>query len=237
MKKLLITLGLLCSAAFAFANTEIDVNFYGTLFDKGTLKTDDDKSLDFKQGFAFGGQDDFSFFYGERESKFDAGLSFYANYDFFSKAEIEDLSFEGSGFNFGMGIGPVFRITFGNPFSLFLRPTLGFKLGFLDVGDVLTYTNWKLVDFDFLVVGLNVGGRTWLLNTNGFHLGLSYGMILDFNGGFAGWAADYKDSYGYGYTKSDSEGYTKTSVDMKLYLGVCFNFGDRGIDRMSAKEE
>ena len=93
---------------------------------------------------------------------------------------------------------------------MFLRPTLGFKLGLLDVGTFAEYT--------------------WLLNTNGFHLGLSYGMILDFNGGLAGWAADHKNIYT-GNTTSDSEGYGKTSVDMKIYLGLCLNFGDRGIDR------
>lgn len=230
MKKLLVTFGLLCSAAFAFANTEIDVNLYGTLFESGTLTTDDDKKYDIKQSFAFGGQDDFSFFFGDNAGIFDAGLGLYVNYDFFKKYEIDGISLEGDGFNFGMGIGPVFRLTFGNPFSLFLRPTLGFKLGLLDVGTFAEYTDYKFVDFDFFIIGLNVGGRSWLLNTNGFHLGLSYGMILDFNGGLAGWAADHKNIYT-GNTTSDSEGYGKTSVDMKIYLGLCLNFGDRGIDR------
>ena len=67
----------------------------------------------------------------------------------------------------------------------------------------------------------NIGARSWLLNANGYHLGLAYG-------------ADFAYTIGSGYFSTNSVNsldYTVNSIAAKVYVGICMNFGDRGIDR------
>ena len=223
MKKLLIAAGLLLASTFAFANIELDVNMYGTLAKAMATENIDEDSAgkklktDITQPFAFGFEDNVTFYFGHRESKFDAGLSLFLNVDFFNKLETkpkdgDKTSISGSGCNIGFGIGPAFRITFANPFSLFIRPTLGFNLLVFESEDIKIGTSSvkrTIAEFDLFRFDVNVGGCSWLLNVDGFHLGIDYGAIIGLGAGFGAGTADFK-----------------------IYLGCCMNFGDRGYDRM-----
>lgn len=241
MKKLLIVAGLLLASTFAFANIELDVNMYGTLAKAMATENIDENSegkkvkIDYTQPFAFGFEDNVTFYFGHRESKFDAGLSLFLNLDFFNKAEVKTngntSSFSGSGINLGLGVGPAFRITFANPFSLFIRPTLSFNLFVFeteDIKDKTTGSSYKstIAEFDLFRFDLNVGGRSWLLNVDGFHLGIDYGAIIGLGAGFG--ATGRKGSG----SSSSGDGFGAGTADFKIYLGCCMNFGDRGYDRM-----
>ena len=240
MKKILLAVGLMFASVCAFANIELDVNLYGTIA-KGmaTERYDEDATgkrlkLDFTQPFAFGFEDNVNFFFGSNASKFDAGLALVINCDFLNKIEYKPESgskdsMTGTGCNVGFGIGPVFRITFANPFSLFIRPTLGFNLFVFESEDIKdsdgsTFKN-TIAEFDLFKFDVNVGGRSWLLNVDGFHLGIDYGAIIGFGAGFG--ATGQKTSS----SSSSGDGFAAGDVDFKLYLGCCMNFGDRGFDR------
>lgn len=242
MKKLLIAAGLLLASTFAFANIELDVNMYGTLAKAMGTETIDSVNngeklkTDYTQPFAFGFEDNVSFYFGHRESKFDAGLSLFLNVDFFNKLEAkpkdgDKTSTSGSGCNIGFGIGPAFRITFANPFSLFIRPTLGFNLLVFeseDIKDATTSGSYKrtVAEFDIFRFDVNVGGRSWLLNVDGFHLGIDYGAIIGLGAGFGAYGTKGSGS------SSSGDGFGAGTADVKIYLGCCLNFGDRGYDRM-----
>lgn len=239
MKKLLIAAGLLLASSFAFANIELDVNMYGTLAKAMATENIDEDSAgkklktDITQPFAFGFEDNVTFYFGHRESKFDAGLSLFLNLDFFNKIEVKSNgnteSFSGSGINLGLGVGPAFRITFANPFSLFIRPTLGFNLFVFETEDIKTGTTSvkrTIAEFDLFRFDLNVGGRSWLLNVDGFHLGIDYGAIIGLGAGFGAYGTKGSGS------SSSGDGFGAGTADVKIYLGCCLNFGDRGYDRM-----
>lgn len=239
MKKLLIAAGLLLASSFAFANIELDVNMYGTLAKAMATENIDEDSAgkklktDITQPFAFGFEDNVTFYFGHRESKFDAGLSLFLNLDFFNKAEVKTngntSSFSGNGINLGLGVGPTFRITFANPFSLFIRPTLGFNLFVFESEDIKTGTTSikrTIAEFDLFRFDVNVGGRSWLLNVDGFHLGIDYGAIIGLGAGFGAFGTKGSGS------SSSGDGFGAGTADVKIYLGCCLNFGDRGYDRM-----
>ena len=233
MKKLLVFLGLIFVGSFAFANIELDVNMY-VLGKSFSIKDNDDSNLtaDINQSAAFGFEDDINFYFGKNSSKFDAGLGLFINCDFFKKAEIKEkgntFDYEGTGINTGFGIGPVFRITFANPFSLYIRPTLGFNLFVIQTDELKdesysdTYKN-TIAEFDIFKFDLNIGGRSWLLNTDGFHLGIDYGISFGLGGGFGSFTSTRKGYSGSSFSAGDG--------DFKVYVGCCMNFGDRGIDR------
>ena len=232
MKKLLVFLGLIFVGTFAFANIELDVNMYG-MGKALSLKDNDDSNTtwDVNQSFAFGFEDAINFYFGGNASKFDAGLGLFLNCDFFKKAEFKvketTFDYEGTGFNAGFGIGPVFRITFSNPFSLYIRPTLGFNLFVIQTDELKDYDNstYKntLAEFDIFKFDLNIGGRSWLLNTDGFHLGIDYGISFGLGGGFGSFTSTLSGARTTGVSAGDA--------DFKVYVGCCMNFGDRGIDR------
>ncbi len=240
MKKLLIAAGLLLASTFAFANIELDVNMYGTLAKAMATENIDEDSAgkklktDITQPFAFGFEDNVTFYFGHRESKFDAGLSLFLNVDFFNKLETkpkdgDKTSISGSGCNIGLGVGPAFRITFANPFSLFIRPTLGFNLFVFESEDIkigTTSVKRTIAEFDLFRFDVNVGGRSWLLNVDGFHLGIDYGAIIGLGAGFGAYGTKGSGS------SSSGDGFGAGTADVKIYLGCCLNFGDRGYDRM-----
>lgn len=237
MKKLLLAAGLMFASVFAFANIELDVNMYGTLGKMMTTETFDNingekQKVDFSQPFAFGFEDNVSFFFGKRESKFDAGLSLFLDVDFFNKIESkpkngDKTTTSGTGFNIGFGIGPAFRITFARPFSLFIRPTLGLNVFVFESEDIKLGTiSYKhtVAEVDIFRFDVNVGGRSWILNVDGFHLGIDYGAIVGVGAG-AG-ASGTKGS------SSNKDSFAAGEADFKIYVGCCMNFGDRGYDRM-----
>ena len=220
MKKLLVFLGLIFVGTFAFANIELDTTLYGSPFNKRPMKGEND-AFDFKlkEGFAFGSEDSVAFYFGDKSTKFDIGLGIFVAFDVFSKIEADSKSVDVTGVNLGMGIGPAFRYSFSEKFSLFARPSLAMGLtGFKpskDNPDDITFSDFSAL-FD-----LNIGGRSWLLNTDGFHLGITYGGIFEAGAGS-----------GTRIEKHQSDiNYDVSNVAFKIYVGACFNFGDRGIDR------
>ncbi|EID84840.1 hypothetical protein MSI_16230 [Treponema sp. JC4] len=232
MKKILLAVGLMFASVCAFANIELDENLYGNLGKTIAYKmydvTDDNEGT-LTAPFAFGSETDANFYFGSGAGKFDAGLGIYVNMDFFSKTEAKfsgiTNTVTGSGFNLGAGIGPVFRITFANPFSLYIRPALGFNLYYFEADNE---TKQKFTEFDLFNINLNIGGRSWILNVDGFHLGIDYGFMVDLGAGFGTARSTYKTTYG---TNEESQGFGAGAADFKIYAGLCLNFGDRGFDR------
>lgn len=229
MKKLLVAAAVLLASSFAFANMELDLNLYGDVVDTSTLKDKDHSSneIDTTQGFAFGIAQDFNFYFGSRASKFDAGLCIFTGFDFFTEAEFEgsfsSAKYENAfGFNCLLGLGPVFRYTFSDPFSLYVRPGLGFDVRMI-TGD-LDNNKSAFVDVDF-IFDADVGGRWWFLNKTGMHMGLDFGMNFMLGSGTGATATEVDDdSYSTDFDETNRFSY-------KIYAGLCFNFGDRGIDR------
>lgn len=230
MKKLLVAAAVLLASSFAFANMELDLNLYGDVVDTSKLKNKDnsDDEIDATQGFAFGIAQDFNFYYGSRASKFDAGLCIFTGFDFFTEAEFETAKYENAfGFNCLLGLGPVFRYTFSDPFSLYVRPGLGFDVRMI-TGDLYNKKS-AFVGMDF-IFDTDVGGRWWFLNKTGMHMGLDFGMNFMLGSGTGAIATEFDDEYG--HSDSHTTDFDETNrFSYKIYAGLCFNFGDRGIDR------
>ncbi len=233
MKKLLVAAAVLLASSFAFANMELDLNLYGDVVDTSTLKgIDSSVEFDTTQGFAFGVAQDFNFYFGSRASKFDVGLCIFTGCDFFTETELSmsgaKLEFENAfGMNYFLGLGPVFRYTFSDPFSLYVRPGLGFDVRFIN-GDLDNFKNSTFVGCDF-IFDTDVGGRWWFLNKTGMHMGLDFGMNFMLGSGAGALTLEYDDGVG---TRAHTDDYDeKDRFSYKIYAGLCFNFGDRGIDR------
>lgn len=233
MKKLLVAAAVLLASSFAFANMELDLNLYGDVVDTSTLKdTDSPLKYDTTQGFAFGVANDFNFYFGSRESKFDVGLCIFTGCDFFTETELSisgiKAEFENAfGMNYFLGLGPVFRYTFSDPFSLYVRPGLGFDVRMI-TGD-LNNNKSAFVDVDF-IFDTDVGGRWWFLNKTGMHMGLDFGMDFMFGSGAGVFTIESNDEYG--FSNSHTTDFEESNrFSYKIYAGLCFNFGDRGIDR------
>lgn len=139
--------------------------------------------------------------------------------DFFSKFTVGGVSYAGTGVNVNLGIRPAFRYTPINSFSLFIRPAIGVNVH--DFWFTQSYVDYTMIDANFLF-DLNLGGRSWFFNIDGFHIGLAYGIDFNFGGG-SGYIS------GNNYRAFD---YNNFYASMKIYLGLCLNFGDRGFDRL-----
>ena len=224
MKKAITIACLLFFSTLVFANVEIDSVMYGTFYNNKSLTITNSYmkgfygTYDCEQVFAFGGQDEFSFFFSDDAKKFETGLGLFVNLDFLTQIYEEYYYYDGFGVNVDIGIGPVFRYTPMNNFSLYIRPAIGLNLYTFEFGDYDFPLNYADVNF---LIDLNLGGRSWLVNVSGFHFGLSYG--LDVNLGFGSGAAVAD-----GYRAFD---YEDVYFSSKIYFGLCFNFGDRGFDR------
>ncbi len=227
MKKNLVFACLLFLGSALFANVELDSYFYGTVFNSKNITSDFADQLfsktSFRQGLDFGEEDAVSIFFGSRKHKLDFGLGFLANFDFYSGQKVDSTNYTGTGFNLGLGMGPVFRYTFCEKFSLFARPAFlmnAHSFVFSDDQEITMLNDFRMTDFS-IGADLNVGARSWLINKEGFHLGLAYGGNFIFTGG----AGNF---YTQGYSVKD---YKLTTMAFKIYFGLCMNFGDRGIDR------
>lgn len=224
MKKILFVLLTLFVTNVVFANVELDSSFYGTVPYSSTITTDSIES-EIKQGFAFGSSDDVSIFFGSEAKNFEVGLGFFAGIDVFTSIKIEDRTIDENsiGFNINFGAGPAFRYTLNNNLSLFARPGLGFNIrGFAN--DESEYTA-SFADVTFMF-DLNAGGRYWFFNKTGFHLGLDFGFDLNCATG-TGSVTNKIKALNTNMTKD----YDVNFVAFKPYVGLAFNFGDRGIDR------
>lgn len=218
MKKLLVFLGLIFVGTFAFANIELDTTLYGTPFNSRTAKHDGDSNTS-KVGFAFGGEDSVAFYFGEKASKFDIGLGIFVAFDLFSSIKDDAGSVDVTGINFAMGLGPAFRYSFSEKFSLFARPSLA--MGLTGVKQKDNNPN-DIISSDFSALfDLNIGGRSWIINSDGFHFGITYGGIFEAGAGSGKTTGKNMDDINYDVS----------DVAFKIYVGACFNFGDRGIDR------
>lgn len=224
MKKAITIACLLFFSTLVFANVEIDSVMYGSFFNNKSVTITNSYMTDVygtasqDQVFALGGQDDFAFFFSDDARKFEKGLGVFVNADLLTLIYQENYFYNGIGINLDIGIGPVFRYTPMNLFSLYIRPAIGLNIYAFEITDFDFPMTFSDVNF---LIDLNFGGRSWLVNVTGFHFGLSYGLDvnLGFGSGVIGAdgyrACDYEDGY----------------FSSKIYFGLCFNFGDRGFDR------
>ncbi len=226
MKKNLVFACLLFLGSALFANAELDSYFYGTVFNSKKLSsTYVDQTFEentFRQGLAFGKEDAVSIFFGSKPNKLDLGLGFLSNFDVYSGLTNNSKEYKGTGFNIGLGMGPVFRYTFCDKFSLFARPAFLMNAHSFVFADKQFTENEDVRITDFSIgADLNIGARSWLINRDCFHLGLAYGGAFYYNFGSGNF-------YTGGHSVLD---YKLTTMAFKIYFGLCMNFGDRGIDR------
>ena len=236
MKKMKFLLSLVlisfCCVAETFANVEIDVHFLGNFYDHLEGTVEKMNSIDVSKykvkgevnpEFSFGVEDNVAIFFGSSPKKLDIGLSLISGFSYASKTEAKlsfsEISTKGkynvSDIDFWLGAGPAFRYSFNQKFSLCLHPdfVVDFRtVSFNDYSD-------KIVDVSF-GANFNLGGRYWLVNKNGFHFGIDGGVQFGVMGTVGKLTEDFYDIE-----------YTGTRVSTKFHLGVCFNIGDRGIDR------
>ena len=228
MKKTLIFAFLIFLGSSAFANIELDTNLYGRVFcsksidsESNVIEQNFNESV-FKQGPGFGKEDAISLFFGQKKTKLDIGAGFLLYFDVYANQSLGSNKFIGNGINAGFGMGPVFRYTFTPKFSLFARPAFiltAHSFTFTDNDDI-PLDSFRMTDYS-LGADFNIGARSWLLNANGYHLGLAYG-------------ADFAYAAGSGYFSTNLHkiyDYTENFITAKVYVGICMNFGDRGIDR------
>ncbi|MBQ0002428.1 MAG: hypothetical protein KBT21_02710 [Treponema sp.] len=189
-----------------------------------------------------------AFYFGSPCSFLDLGMNLGFSVNWFDSITIkqkvkntntdtvtEDWSykFNGSGFDLDFLIGPAVRFNFGPRHSVVINPAFGFGVLSMSDGKISGNENSKTEIFGFSIdLALDVGYRFWVLNTNGFHLGIAAGCNFVFPV-VAFVAQDEKIKKNGQWVGS---GRTELSpfvggVKPQIYLGVALNFGDRSVEK------
>ena len=251
MKKCLAFIALtVLSAAAAFANVELDLNYQAILADTYMLTKDVtrdsegniiaitpvDSRLAYILTAPLGLDLNVNIFFGSSPRKFEAGLHFGAGIAVPSEvtfddegtktAFVQDLResdpngfVQAGGFGASFEIGPVFRFSINKTHQFSITPSIFFRFDALACRNSSEY-----IGFGDFAMGLDVdaGYKLWLVNKSGFHFGLNTGIGLELPT-FA--TCVLEDGVDTPLTC------IATEFGVKAYLGVCFNFGDRGVDR------
>ena len=212
---------LLLSCTFVFANVEMDMNCFVSPVKNVDLGRDQQQE-DYiaKCNAPLGLELQWGFYFGQPRKVFDAGLglsvgfSAIHDYDVYKgAAKLGNKSLNGVALNNYITFGPAFRLNFGDMHSVSILPGVGMNW----------ILNKSVTEFG-INLNLDIGYRLWLINSDGFHFGLGVGSDVSFSilGG---------SSYSV-YTDNSTEiedigGINTNSIDVKIYLGVIFNFGDK----------
>lgn len=216
------------SAAALSANVEMDLNLYGTpvstIRTLSTVTTNGvTPSREAKLKGPFGVDTQFAFYFGSPVKFLDLGLGLSSGMDLF----LEGLVYENDellgSLGFGsldiyLSIGPSVRFNLGDIHSFSINPGIicNFLLANLFNG---------APEFGFYGgFNLDLGYRIWIVNKPGFHFGFDMGTDLVFP--FGG-ILSYRDIYDSRSFSDDVAGGTLA----KIYLGVCFNFGDKSVNK------
>lgn len=245
MKKSLITGAALLAftAGTLFANVEMDLNLHIT--PSHTYKTeyaDEDvrdamklvgfDGMNITQKTGFGIDTQFGFFFGAPAKFVDLGLNLGFGADMFfstnavtvkdgSKVSYLDIDIGGFGANLALDLGPVARFHLGDMHAFYVSPGIRLNFGYFggDVdGQSGTYVGFISITPAF---NLDLGYRFWFLNKQGFHLGLNVGTDLMWD--FGGVALPFGDLH-------IEDLNVKSGFGANIYLGLCFNFGDKAPD-------
>lgn len=235
MKKSLLALAAVFAvgASAAFANVEMDLNYYMKPVRNFTVDNSG-ITTDYSVPSFFGLEDSFSFFFGKNASMFDAGLGFAFGFDVFSNPETSTMGYpkttlEAAGFDMFLRIGPVFRFTFGKNFSLSATPGLTTNIFLLIPKNSSNNENKEIGFGANLAFFTELAAKLWFVNSEsgGFHFGLNAGALCEWN-----LAGSY--SFAAGRSNGGDAGRNatvKNGFDLKFFVGLAFNFGSRGVDR------
>lgn len=228
MKKLLTFLGLaIIGTSTMFANVEMDFHFYGTPYSKLTLtSTDVDGATTEESNKAFGSETQFNFMFCAPSNFIDIGINLACGLDAII-GNLVYVSDEGTadipslGYNVYFTLGPAVRFHIGDINSFLVAPGIIYNSSLLiaplgSVGFSSSFSYWGF--------NLDLGYRYWFVNKTGFHFGFDIGTDLTFP--FTETANIF------------SENFDLTSeMGVKIYLGICFNFGDKAPDKARNIEE
>lgn len=247
MKKKLIVLAALVTiaATSAMANTEIDLNYYITPIIQRSIDYDGGGKATFTVPSFVGLEGNFNFFFGNNAGIFDVGLNLDTGiHAITGKMKTTDSQGGSSespdplgGAGIFLSLGPVFRFTFTNIFSLSLIP--GFQAEF-DVAARKYPANFLghetdggtgFLDFS-VSASINAAAKLWFVNVSGYHMGLNLGVDLDFpfagvNGAF-NWIGN--DTPTVIVTGENGAKYGM-GMNFRIFAGIAFQFGDRAYDR------
>ena len=214
-------------ASAAFANVEMDLNYYMKPVRNFTVDNSG-ITTDYSAPSFFGLEDSLSIFFGKNASMFDAGLGLGLGFDVFSNPQINKVTYDAAGCDFFFRIGPVFRFTFGKAFSLSATPGFTTNIFILIPKD----TNSANTEFGLganLSFFTELAAKIWFVNSEsgGFHFGLNAGALCEWNlAGFYGSASSRSNG-----GSSGSDPIVRNGFDLKFFVGLAFNFGSRGVDR------
>lgn len=247
-KKIFVLVSLVTIAVTsAMANTEIDLNYYITpIIQRGQAFEPSSKNTTVVPSFV-GLEGNFNWFFGKNAGIFDIGLNLDTGVHMITgKATITatnatkfkpDNSYTGVGLF--LSLGPVLRFTFTDMFSFSFTP--GLQLGFDIAGYKTTSNNIKIGDgfLDLsLAVSINAAAKIWLLHKKDFRLGLNIGADVDFP--FTGIYSNMPSVDNTVYLNpTNLAGNAKYAVGMNLrfFIGVALQFGDRAYDRTLAARD
>lgn len=222
MKKIITFLTFAIITSCAFANSELDFNFKVPFANRTKIEYEDSKAdLTLKEKNAFGVECDYSYYFGKNARKFEIGIGAIAGIDVFAKEKFEmsggNKTESGTGFNMRFGLGPSLRYSFNDRFSMSMLPAF-----------VFCASDFMIDDDEDNVIGdastgflIDLGGKVWLKDSENFHLGVNFGL-------------DFMASSGHGSSKNNG---VKSNFDVEnklsasAYIGICMNFGKRGIDK------
>lgn len=247
MKKKFIVLAafVTLAATSAMANTEIDVNYYITPVIKRSWEMSNFNTIESYTLPSFAGiEGNFNWFFGDRAGIFDIGLNLDTGiHAITGKKQIDSLDEDGlnssktdepyAGMGLFLSVGPALRFTFTDIFSLSLTPGIQLGFDFAGAQAIVNEITESETFFDFSVAGsINAAAKLWILNRTGFHMGLNFGVDVDFP--FAGvngstwWIGD--DRYESFTGGSDGATYYP-GMNFRIFIGMAFQLGDRGYDR------
>ncbi len=237
MKKIIFALALFLAGVTASANIEIAIDYYGLpLYQENLTNETVNVNSSLIYSSPAGIKNDFSFFcrtYGlaEKNMTLDFGLNLGFGVDFISSWQYAGQNAVTSGTDSWFVLGPAARLNLNEYHAVSL--SIGYRFNYFTTSYITTdYIKGKadvtLKEYSS-IINLNVCYRFWLVNKPGYHFGFNVGTDLGIIAGGGGQATIiYRNNKINDKTAIHRNGPGFTT---DIYLGACFNFGDRGCDR------
>ena len=220
-KHFLLTAIFFIAASTAFANVELCFNNYFIPSSTRTYRCPDGDVANAAYSLT-GSETNLSIYFGREKKNLDVGINGAFGMEYFRVVSFDwtDFSVKFAG-ELTASLGPIFRYTFSDIHSVSICPALQFNAGFLWDRILNIYGQF---DFAFAV---NAMYKCYFLNVDGFHLGLNLGLGYSkpFSGAFTGLSLSHDG------VKLQNSTDLISGHDIRIYVGMCMNFGDRGRDR------